>query len=95
MIALYKVEPPGGGRVGESAPPQHGVIEAKRPVGGGEDHDVGTGVGAEAVPELHELRLHAGDGLVLLLAADAQHRLDLVCTHSHLSSSEESRGTKP
>lgn len=42
------------------------------------DDDGAGGLGDEAVPQRHELRLHHGGGLVVVRRARAQERLDLV-----------------
>lgn len=45
--------------------------------------DGAGGVCDEAVPQRHELRLHHGRRLVVVLRARAQERLDLVCGNVH------------
>lgn len=66
------------------SPAQHGVVQVEGAVGGGQDHDAGGRVRVEAVPQLHELRLHGAHRFVLALAPPPQDRLSLICTLSQV-----------
>mmetsp|Transcript_9902 Transcript_9902/g.19980 ORF Transcript_9902/g.19980 Transcript_9902/m.19980 type:complete len:289 (+) Transcript_9902:57-923(+) len=62
-------------------PPPHGVVELLRPVAGADDEDLPAAVAAalaDAVKLDEELGLEAPARLVLIGAAGAQHRVDLV-----------------
>lgn len=69
-------------RYGQPAPSQHCLIEVIGAVCCCQNHDIGARLCQKAVPELHELCLHAGHRLVLMIPPPPQQRIDLVCNHA-------------
>jgi len=57
--------------------PENGLVDVLGPVGGPHDEDGAVVVGGEPVPELHELGLDHGRGLVVVLVP---HPQQAVCT---------------
>ena len=64
------------------SPAQDSFVQVVGAVCGGQHHHIVGLVRQHAIPQLHELRLERGCGLMLVRAPAAQQGVDLICMAS-------------